>query len=91
MAAKLNAYDDGADSEFNRRKPYGVNKYGLIEEKGIASAFAPDVFKAHNNDRYWFMWDYWITGPDGWTWKQMQAAGVPPLRDYVSKGLASEK
>ena len=34
--AKINAYNGGA--EFNARKPYSINKYGLLEGRGLRSA-----------------------------------------------------
>lgn len=84
---KINAYK-GTDA-FNARKPWSINKYGLLEGKGITSAFAPDNFKDYGNDRYHYMWDYWVpSATTGWRYPEWNAAAVPPLRAYVNAKLA---
>ncbi len=85
--AKVNAFDGGSD--FNARKPYSINKYGLLEGKGMQSVAAPDNFRDYGNNKYWYMWDYWVPTSSGWPWPQWNAAGVPPLRDFVNKTLAA--
>lgn len=80
--AKINAYKGG--NEFNLRKPFRINKYGILEGTKLVSVAAPDNFKDYNNDRYWYMWDYWVpSASTGWRWSEWNAAGVPPLREYV--------
>jgi hypothetical protein len=87
--AKLNAFDGGA--EFNGRKPYGINKYGVLVGTGIQSAGAPDNFASYGNNKYWFMWDNYIpSATTGWTSPQWNQAGVPALHDYVNQVLATE-
>lgn len=85
LATKLlNAYNGTPD--FNARKPWGFNKYGLKVGKGIESVAAPDNFPQYGNNKYWWMWDYWITDAQGrWNDPMMNGARVPPLRDYVSR------
>lgn len=82
---RLNVYEGGP--EFNRRKPYSINKYGLLAGTGLSSASAPDGFVERANDRYWYMWDIWIPYPSGWRYPEWNAAGVPPLREYVLRRL----
>jgi hypothetical protein len=82
----INAHDGGR--RFNRRKPWSFNKYGIVEGAGVKSAFAPDAFKDHNNDRYWYMWDVYVPGPGGWDWPEWNDAKVPPLREYVTACMA---
>ena len=50
---RVNGYN--GSPAFNSRKPYSINRYGLLESKGLTSAFAPDNFKNYGNNRYWYM------------------------------------
>src|SRR5439155_1216405 len=73
--------------EYNARKPWSFNKYGLMEGKGIASAFAPDDWERHNRNKYWWMWDFYDTDATGGVWSDhnLKTARVPSLRDYVRR------
>lgn len=89
--AKLNAYDGGA--QFNGRKPWSINQYGLLEGRRPAGPFsvaAPDNFRDFGNDRYAYMWANWVpSGPGGfWRYPEWNAAGVEPLQPFVLKCLA---
>ena len=87
--AKLNAFDGGA--EINGRKPYSINKYGVLVGTGIQSAAAPDNFANYGNNKYWFMWDNYVpSSTTGWTSPQWNEAGVPALHEYVNQILAAE-
>ena len=88
-AAKVNAYN--GSPAYNARKPYAFNKYGIFEDMYLHSAFAPDDFKDHGNDRAHYMWDIWIPASSGWDRKEWNEIGIPPLRDYVLKALAAGK
>ena len=82
----LNKHDGG--DEFNGRKPWSINKYGLLEGRrpaGPYSVAAPDNFHQYNNDKYWYMWDYWIpTGALGnWKWEKLTDAGVESIQAFV--------
>jgi len=88
--ARLNAYN-GTD-DFNARKPWSINEFGLIEgnpQFGPTSVAAPDDFGAYNNNKYWYMWDgfpedsIWDYKDENW-----QGAQVPPLRAFVLRCLA---
>jgi hypothetical protein len=81
--ARLNNADGG--QEFNSRKPWQFNQYGLIVGRGMHSNYAPDAWGQYRGNRYWFMWDLidYTTG-FGARWPPWQAAGVPPLRPYVT-------
>ena len=83
--ARLNSYQGNA--EFNSRKPWSMNKYGLVEGHGLTSSGAPVNFGDYNYDRYHYMWDHYI--PAGanatWIWPEWNAAKIEPLRDFVLK------
>ncbi len=90
--AKLNAYDGG--SEFNGRKPWSINRYGVLEgnpQFGPRSVAAPDNFPQYDYNKYWWMWDQYIpTGPLGtWRWPEWNGAGVAPLRPFVLSCIAA--
>lgn len=87
--SRLNAYN--GDSDFNARKPWSINKYGVLEGNpkfGSTSVSAPDDFAAHNNNKYWWMWDHY-PNEISWTNPNWNGAGVPLLRDYVTKCVAN--
>ncbi len=85
--AKLNAYDGG--KTFNDLKPWGIDsKYGTLTNKTAKSAFAPDAFPRYNNNKYWYIWDHYMTDANGrWSLPEWNGAGVPDLHDYVLKKL----
>jgi hypothetical protein len=86
--SRLNAYN--GDSDFNARKPWSINKYGVLEGNprfGPTSVSAPDDFAQHNNNKYWWMWDHY-PNEISWTDPNWNGAGVPLLRDYVTKCVA---
>lgn len=89
---KLNAYN-GRD-EFNGRKPWSINKYGILEgnpRTGPRSVYAPDNFRDYNNNKYWYMWDYWVTDANGyWRDPEWNGAGVPALRSYVTSCVGGQ-
>jgi hypothetical protein len=90
---KVNAYQGGA--EFNARKPYSINQYGLLEGRrpfGPFSVHAPDDFPQYHNDKYEYMWAQWIPrGEDGhWAWSEWNGAGVEALHSFVEKCLAGK-
>ncbi|MFQ5858678.1 MAG: hypothetical protein ACE5LU_24010 [Anaerolineae bacterium] len=83
--SRLNAYD--GDDEFNGRKPWRINRYGVLEgnpQTGPTSVAAPDNFAEYNYNRYWWMWDqYPAESISDWRLPEWRAAQVPPLRAYV--------
>jgi hypothetical protein len=86
--AKLNAYR--GDGEFNGRKPWTINKYGLLESLspyGPRSVSAPDNFRDYNFNKYWYMWDHWIPGGPNlsWRWPPLNGAGVESIRFYIQR------
>lgn len=84
--SRLNAYDDGGD-DFNARKPWSINQYGILEGNpriGPTSVAAPDNFADYNYNKYWWMWDqYPAESVSDWRLPEWRAAQVPPLRPYV--------
>jgi hypothetical protein len=84
-AAKLNAYDGGRS--FNAQKPWGIHpKYGTLTNRSTTSAFAPDDFPRYNNNRYWYIWDHYVTDANGrWSRPEWNNAGVPDLHAFVEK------
>jgi hypothetical protein len=85
--SRLNAYN--GDKEFNARKPWSINKYGLLQAKGISSVGAPEDFHDHNYNRYWWMWDrYNAPSSTGWEDNNWDGAQVPPIREYVNKCIS---
>ena len=90
--SKLNAHE--GDAEFNARKPWSINQYGLLEGRrpgGPLSVAAPDDFAQYHYDRYHYMWDQWIpAGVNGrWRWPEWNDAGIEPLRSFVQRCLTS--
>lgn len=83
--ALLNSYD--GTEEFNGRKPWSINRYGLLEGNplyGPMSVAAPDDFHYYDNNRYWWMWAHYKWDPYlGWDDPNWNGAGVPPLQSYV--------
>jgi hypothetical protein len=88
--SRLNAYK--GSSEFNARKPWSINKYGVLEGRppfGPHSVYAPDDFRFHNNNKYWWMWDnYPPSYCSDWQNSDWKGAKVPFLRDFVRRCLS---
>ena len=86
----LNSFD-GTD-EFNARKPWSINEYGLVEGNsriGPTSVFAPDNFWRYDNNRYWWIWDHYnVSYSWQWRWENWRNAGVPPPRPFVLNCLS---
>jgi hypothetical protein len=89
---KLNAYKS-PNQDFNLRKPWSINKYGVLEGgggKGPTSVAAPDNFRDYKFNRYWWMWDNYVQDANGrWNDANWNNAGVPSLRDYVMRCVGS--
>jgi hypothetical protein len=86
--AKLNRYKGTA--EFNARKPWSINKYGVLEGRpspGPVSAYAPDAFAQYNYNRYWWIWDHY--NPNAlWDRPEWNGAEIEGVRSYVTKCMA---
>ncbi|MEZ5669399.1 MAG: LCCL domain-containing protein [Alphaproteobacteria bacterium] len=88
VGATLNAHD--GDDEFDARKPWSVNRYGLFGGDGIWSAFEPDNWTQFGADRAQWMWGNYTTEaqfPD-WNNPNFNAAGLQGLRWFVRDCLA---
>jgi hypothetical protein len=86
--AKLNAFN--CNAEFNARKPWSLNKYGLLEgTPSPHSVHAPDDFPKHGNNKYWWMWDQWVpAGANGhWLYPERVGAKVESIGSFVLKCL----
>ncbi len=80
FARLANGYD-GSD-DYNGRKPWSINRYGLMQggtAAGPFSAFAPDDFPQYRNNRCHWMWGH----PDIYTASPFPEAGVPDLQPYI--------
>jgi hypothetical protein len=83
VSSVLNAYD--GEAEFNSRKPWRINQYGLFVGTGISSAYEPDNWAEHGANRNQWMWDTYTSEleyPD-WNNANFNAAGLKGLRWFV--------
>ena len=79
---RLNAHP--GDTEFNSRKPWRFNEYGLLAGRGAFSNYAPADWGKCGGNRYCYMW--WLieyTSGFGSRWAVWQAAAIPPLQNFV--------
>ncbi len=87
-ASTLNAYN--GDTEFNGRKPWRINQYGLFAAGGIFSNFEPDNWAQYGADKHRWMWGFYTDEqqfPD-WSNPNFNGAGLQGLRWYVGDCLA---
>jgi LCCL domain-containing protein/PAN domain-containing protein len=88
--ARLNAYNGSQD--FNGRKPWSINKYGVLEgnpQFGPHSVAAPDDFPRYNYNRYWWIWDHYNPDPNsGWRVAEWNGAGIEGVASYVLRCVA---
>ncbi len=81
----MNSYT--GDAAFNRRKPWRIDEFGRLRGAGDPSDYPPENYGRYNEDRPRFMWDYYeyaLRRPGGgWLMPEMDAAGVPQLRQFV--------
>ena len=78
----LNRYNGSPD--FNRRKPWSINRYGILQGGGPAgpgSAMAPDNFPQYHYNKACYMMG---TYPSAWDSPESIGAGVPILQPYVN-------
>jgi uncharacterized protein with LGFP repeats len=82
-AARLNRHN--GDANFNSRKPYSFNQYGLVAMRGMVSSAPPDFWEQYGRNRHRVMWENAeFTAGFGPRWPPWQAAGIPPLKGYVT-------
>jgi hypothetical protein len=81
----LNAY--GGDNEFNARKPWRINQYGLFTAQGIRSAYEPDNWAQFGANKYQWMWGNYTTEAQwpGWNNANFNASGLQGLRWFVRR------
>src|SRR4051812_6108919 len=78
--AKLNSHV--GSEEFNLRKPWGYNQYGILIGRGISSPGMPDLFPEYGYNKYHFMWGTYP--PDDFPdTRDFAAAGVPHFHGFV--------
>lgn len=94
-SARLNAHR--GTKEFNDRKPWSFNRFGLLEggawvngrRLGPFSAYSPDNFRDYNYNKYRYMWECLKYTPDGdngrWRDVNWEGALIESLRTYVEK------
>jgi hypothetical protein len=87
-SGRLIAYN--GDRDFNARKPWGFNQYGLLVGRGISSNYPSDNWGQVGGNRYWWMWENrdYVYG-FGSRWPVWGIVGVPPLRDYVLRCIGT--
>ena len=80
---RLNA--ENGDDEFNSRKPWRFNQYGMFLGRNSWSNYEPDNWGQFGGNKYWWMWAHY-TGYNpvtGWNNPIWQSAEVPILRVFV--------
>ena len=91
---RINTYQGG--DEFNARKPWSINRYGILEgnpKYGPTSVSAPDDFNQYKN-KYHYMWNYWHIPSGVWPRPKMKdfyESGVPHIRDYVLECISGSQ
>lgn len=85
----LNQYD--GTREFNRRKPWHVNRYGLFMAKGFESNYEPDDWVLHGANRYQWMWGHYKSERQwpAWNNRNFANARLPGLRYFVRACIES--
>jgi hypothetical protein len=89
--ARLNSYE--GSREWNSRKPWWINQYGILAGTGIKSIRAPDDFAEYGYNRLWWVFAHYVREPDPvnggyrWSYPEWNRAGVPDLREFVEAGL----
>lgn len=92
ITLRLNSYDGG--KEYNNRKPWQINEYGVLEgglKQSASTPISPEKWPNYGGNKYWFMWDYWHETGGVWRENALNAAGVPHIRPYVLRCLAAYK
>ena len=54
-----------------------------------STAISPEKWPNYGGNKYWFMWDYWHEPGGVWRENALNAAGVPHIRPYVLRCLAT--
>jgi len=87
VQSSLNAYN--GDNEFNARKPWRINRFGLFVGQGIRSAYEPDNWGQFGANRYQWMWGNYTTELQWPNWKNanFKASGLKGLRWFVRRCL----
>ncbi len=84
---QLNTYNGSA--EFNGRKPWAINQYGILVGRGIRSNYEPDDWATYDRNRYAYIWGHYKSNPDlGWRRAEWNRAGVPRMESFIRQCLA---
>ncbi len=88
VSERLNSY--AGSGEFNSRKPWSINQYGLFVGRGIRSNYAPDNWAQLGANRHQWMWGTYTTGLQypNWNNANFNAAGLQGLRYFVRECVA---
>jgi hypothetical protein len=83
--ARLNGFD--GTPEFNSRKPWRINQYGMFLGRDSWSNYEPDRWDQYDRNKYWWIWDHYtaynpVTGWNDWIWRD---AGVELIRTAVPR------
>jgi hypothetical protein len=81
--SRLNATDLGQN--YNSRKPWRFNRYGLLLGKGSFSNSAPDLFSRYENVQHWVWAHYNQNQYAGWTGSLafLGRANIPSVKSYT--------
>ncbi len=79
----VNAHNGSA--EFNSRKPWSINRYGLFVGQGISSNYEPDNWVQFSASKYHWMWGEYRSEEQYPYWRNanFRAAGLKGLRWFV--------
>lgn len=79
----LNTYN--GDREYNSRKPWRVNRFGLFVGEGMYSNYEPDNWLANGANRDTYMWNIYSDEAryPAWSLDILRMAFVPGLRYFV--------
>jgi hypothetical protein len=77
----MNSYD--GDKEFNSRKPWRINKYGLFVGQKMYSNYAPDDWGQYGANRHQWMWGHNVSESKWFGGGAYNKAGLQGLRYFV--------
>jgi hypothetical protein len=86
--SRLNSTDLGPN--YNSRKPWRFNRYGLLLGRGSYSNYAPDLFNRYENVQHW-VWAHYNQNPySGWTGSLafLNRANIPSVKSYTGSCVA---
>lgn len=88
VAQVLNRHS--GDADFNKRKPWSINQYGLFQAEGLRADAVPDNWSQYGADIYHWMWARYESELERPSWDNVnfRDAGLKGLRWSVRRCLA---